>query len=422
MSAVYRAYITRLLRHFGTALKPRNKYIQLRSFDPFTYALVQFFSPLTWMVIFSTCGGLFILLAYKLNVLHDIVAYDKKYEAWAAIGYLRNISWSFSMLVLFPLIVGAIAYYYRLIPEFIDKLLDGAADLDVCKKFEIAAEQCLNRRWYPFIVFVISISVQFLYFQELEDRNAWVWKQSLFDHGQLPTTRSSDSTSIIGDFARILSHLNVLGWCAASIQIVLAMIFGTFLFRATALAKWLHALYHDNRYKKEPDPFHPDGVCGLAHVREIIIAANFAVFLLGMYISLYFYDKIVVQKESKDLTAIFMFISMYALSVFALLAESTTAAHARMRKAKEKCLQPLLNMIKHEAASLTTQASPPNDPTERLMKLRASYHELVQDIPEWPLNLKSAKDFLQSVALALAPVLVTLGTHLLTSLGVIGKK
>lgn len=404
-----------------TYRKPRNNYIQLRSCDPFTYTLVQFLSPLTWVIIFSTCGGFFILLAHKLNVLHDIVAYNKTtYEAWAAIGYLRNISWSFSMLVLFPLIVGSIGYYYRLIPGFISKLLSGVSG-DLCKEFEAMVERRLNTRWYPFIVLIVTISIQFLYFRELEDGNAWVWKQSLFADGQLPTPKSASNKSIIEGFIDSMSHLNFLGWCAATVQIILALIFGTFLFRATALAMWLHAIFADDRYEKEPIPFHPDGICGLSHVKEVIIAANFAVFLLGMYISLYFYDKVVVQGASKHLTAIFMLISMYLLSVFALLAHSMNAAHARMKKAKEKFLQPVAEKLKAEAESLGTNVSPTNNAIERLTKLQASYHKLAKDIPEWPLDLRSAGDFLQSVALALTPVLLTFATQLLTNLGLIGK-
>jgi len=378
--------------------KARNEYILLRSGDVVTWVLANHLSPLVVVTLIFICGVGFIFLAQHLRVLYSIYTVDSKLELF---GYLPNLSWSFSMLVLFPLIAGTIAHYYNLIPGFVENLVSGLRSDALIREFKDKVKRRLNFPIYALSIVVLGGPLQYLYFSELREEHAWVWRQT--------------TQNIGGGCSGILECLNALGWCAAIAQIVLAFIFVTFLFRCIAFAWCLNDLFAHPKYTKEPIPLHPDGVCGLSDLRQVIIVANFVLSLLGTYVSLYFIDKVILQRESQFLTLTLVFGSMYLLLGPGVLLYSINAAHGRMRAAKERLLRPMGEQIRAQLEKIGTarqRALSKND-MEGLARLRSNYAELLKQIPEWPLDVKSARDFSQGFALAITPAVITLASQLL---------
>lgn len=374
-------------------VESRHPYILLRGLDLPTYVLVQYISkvsPIFAGLILSVTGVIFILLARGLGVLDT--------KPGILIGYLQNLSWSFSMLVLFPLITVSIAHYYNLIPRLIDKLfLDH--ETEISKDFRERVTKHFNNPYYWLLVFSIILSLQYVYFDDLTSGNAWIWRQD----GKCP------------ERGVVLDCLNPLGWTAAFVQLVLAFIFSTFLFRAISLAACLTSLFADKEYAANIVPLHPDGVSGLGHVRQIIVSANLVLFLLGMYVSLYLFDKIWIQHVmGQQLTVVFLFTCILLLLGPVLLLYSMNAVRGRMVKAKQQFLHPLGERIRAETAKLgNLRMAPRKEDVERLSELRKNYNDLSREIAELPLDLKTARDFFQGVILAFAPFIVTLASQLL---------
>ena len=80
-----------------------------------------------------------------------------------------------------------------------------------------------------------------------------------------------------------------------------------------------------------------------------------------------------------------------------------------MREAKERALRPMGTWLDQRCRLADAWGK---DEIEAFVAVKENYEDLSRRIREWPLDVNSLRDFLQTVALPLIPVLAALAAHL----------
>lgn len=386
-------------------LRP-NGLLSLKSGDVVTWFMVTVLSPVQAGVAVAVCGAAFVILAAALNVLTT----DAK-----RFGYLDNISLSLALLTIVPVAVAAVAHYYGSLPAFIEALFAETGDERLKNEFSGALGRRFNTRWYAALIVSVGLPLELVYASKMAAHDAggrcltWVHR---FDR------EFKCQGWIAGEGSPFtLGDLNWLAWAVWSVEMILAFYFMMFVCRAIAMAVCLNELFMNAQYRQDPVPLHPDGACGLSHVRDRIMSTMFIISLLGMGVALYVVDKILIQGGSIMFMGTIVLTTVYVGLAPVLLFYSLNSAHVRMKVAKERFLGPLSALIQREIQAIARAEELGKERLERLAELRRSYDDLLKQIPVWPLDVRTLRDFLQGILLPLAPAVIAILSQLFGRVG-----
>jgi hypothetical protein len=315
------------------------------------------------------------------------------------ISYLKNFSWSVSMIFIYPLIVGLIYKYYLSIPRVLGNLLDSFAP-DISKEAIKEYEKCLDKRfnhfYVPLVILVITLLGNICYFcqviQESEFTQGWITFKYI-----LPIVDNKGLTPA--------------GLLAFFIQWFLLYFIFIFVSKTLLFIYTLYEFFSNSCFDVKLDPLHFDGVCGLRRIAKIDTQQAFILFLLGVYLSFKVIDKLIVQDQNlfSDVG------NPILLGGFAFLAPfmfflPLASAHIKMEQAKDRFLIPISDKISQLTREITDVQNN-KDSTQYLSILKEieGLHLLYQrKIPVWPFDLKSIQGFFGLVIMPLVPVLIPL--------------
>ncbi len=311
-------------------------------------------------------------------------------------GYFANVSWSISMLGIFPIVVGLSVKYFQEIPKLFAHLATRKPPSRPPAEYE-AFQTWLslqfNRVAVPMVVLLLTLILNVVYYCQIlmsEPDQSWITNGPLLrDRFGLP------------------AGLSYVGAFSAVIQVSLIYWMGNLAWKSFVLAWGLHRYFNTERLDVHVDPLHVDGCCGLRRIGEVSMIFNGIMFLIGIYLSLKVIDKMAVQ--SAELASDIgnpVLLGCYAVIVPALFFLPLGAAHRRMGEEKESFLQPIADRYRQLILSVV----PPRSEVdyEAIEKIRALYRDLARQIPVWPFNFRSLEAFFGTIVVPVIPVALPL--------------
>ncbi len=317
------------------------------------------------------------------------------------VSFFENISWSVSIIFLFPFVAGLTLQFYDEIPRLFSYLLEEMVkngNETELEKYKNWLNNRFNDRLSAGIFLLITLVLNIVYvYQILQDTDpGWITSGELF-------------MSILGT-RHGLSWFGVYG---VIIQVVLIYWVFNLVWRGFVLSWALFEFFQRRKFSIEIEPLHPDGVCGLRSIGNLATTLNTILFMLGIYVSLKVIDKIIIQNApiSDDIGNPVMLVS-YAIMAPLLFFLPLGAAHGKMVEAKIRFLQPISKRCTAIIANLGEI-----DPDDRDSASPKSLNELIKikdDLSKrilvWPFNFKSLKSFFGSIVVPFVPVLLTFFT------------
>ena len=308
------------------------------------------------------------------------------------ITYIQNVSWSLSLLVIFPLFLGLSLHFYNTYPRVFQYLYnttaiapDKAIFLNLCKKID----RSVNHKMIPFAAFLASLLLTVFLFNEYLsncDVISWMTNGDIFD-------RTCESS---------LDHkgLSSRGVTAFIILVILATWVLIFAIRSMLFIRGLFDLFNSSETNIRLDPFHPDGVSGLAKLSSLATLQAMLLFLLGIYVSLSVIDRLYLQKVSlfSDIgnpILIVGYIVIAPLMFFFILG----TAHNKMREAKESVISIICDKIKDtlEKIRLESDITVNRQNFDYLKILEEQKSWLDKSVLVWPFDIKSIQGFFSAI-------------------------
>ena len=319
-------------------------------------------------------------------------------------GYFANVSWSISMLGIFPLVVGLSVKYFQEIPKLFVHLATSkppSRSPAEYEAFQTWLSRQFNRAAVPMVMLLLTLVLNVVYYYQIlkyEPDQSWITNGPLLrDRFGLP------------------AGLSYVGAFSAVIQVSLIYWMGNLAWKSFVLAWGLHRYFNTERLDVHVDPLHVDGCCGLRRIGEVSMIFNGIMFLIGIYLSLKVIDKVAVQSAelARDIGNPVL-LGCYAVIVPALFFLPLGAAHRRMREEKEKFLQPIADRYRQLVLSVV----PPRSDVdyEAIQKIRALYGDLARQIPVWPFNFRSLEAFFGTIVVPVIPVALPLVVQLVGKL------
>jgi hypothetical protein len=320
------------------------------------------------------------------------------------VSFLDNISWSISMIFLFPFVVGLTLEYYRKIPRLfeylIEEILEERNENEI-RDFLDKLRRRFAEPWSPVLFAVLTLFLNGIYFRQVlnDPQRDWINSGLLFQEW-LHTTHG----------------LTWHGLYAAIVQVVLIYWVLNLVWKGFVLACGLHEFFNKRRFQTKVELLHPDGVCGFRPIGSMATTLNVILFLLGIYLSLKVIDKIIVQQSSlfEDIGNPMM-LGGYAILAPLLFFLPLGAAHDKMLEAKDGFLRPICARCEEllrrlGAVELDQNGSKYIESLSHLEKLR---DDLKRKIPVWPFDFKSLQAFFGTIVVPLLPVILPVLIQLL---------
>lgn len=311
------------------------------------------------------------------------------------VTFLHNISWSVSIIYLFPFIIALTLKYYQAIPELFQYLFARLQNPDEEKQARFFEEigQKFNDKWSTGIILFISITLNFVYFyQTLNDDMRWLSTGTILQN----LLHTKLGFSPVGFYAQII-QIFLIYW-------ILVLIWKGFVF-AWALHRFFKSEHHDIVI----DPLHPDDCCGLKPIGNVASILNLILFLIGFYLSLRVIDKILFQNSHvfEDIGNPMM-LGGYLILAPLLFFLPLRAAHKKMLEVKQAFILPVskrceqlfqeLGEIKLDKQGHETISS-----LEQMEKMCLNMERI---IPVWPFDFKNILAFLGTIIVPLLPVIL----------------
>jgi hypothetical protein len=320
------------------------------------------------------------------------------------VSYFANISWSASMLFLFPFVVGLGFKYCVEIPGLFRYLFkeitltkDGAPEV---KDFYRWLDRRFNSYRVSGAILALTLGLNAVYFyQILQEQKFISWMTS---------------GGILDSLGTGCRGLTGLGVYAAIIQIVLIYWVLNLLWRGAVLAWGLHEFFNRRGFPIALEPLHPDGRGGLRRIGDVATLLNLTLFALGIYVSLKVVDKIIVQESSlwADIGNPFM-LSGYVILAPLLFFFPLGAAHRCMEDAKEKFLKPVGRRCDQlfRELSRTSLDDDGHTAVRTFTELAKARNALRKEIPVWPFDFRSLQAFVGTIVVPVVPVVLSLLTE-----------
>jgi hypothetical protein len=319
------------------------------------------------------------------------------------LSFFDNISWSISMIYLFPFVVSLTLKYYLEIPNLFAFLLDQTSQdhenqtrLDA---FYAWLDRRFNSYWVTAAALALTIGLNLIYFHEIlnqEGNPDWI-----------------TSGKILGSLSKHGRGFTTVGLYAAFVQIVLLYWVINLIWRGVVLAWGLHELFNKRNFPVKIRPLHPDRCSGLSRIGDVAMLLNLTLFLLGIYISLKVVDKIVIQGSAlgADIGNPLM-LGGYLILAPLLFFFPLGAAHQQMNDARQKFLQPISQRRDRLFGELA-DASPDDKgltAIQTFSALDAAIVRLHKDIPVWPFDFRSMQAFVGTVVIPILPIVLPFAT------------
>lgn len=309
------------------------------------------------------------------------------------LNYLKNISWSVSVLAIFPLFVGLTLKYYNEIPKLFDDLSATFKDEEKEKYSEFIKRVNgeFNKPLLPLFFLLLTIFLSCFYYYRIlnaEPHLSWI-----------------SSGEILQSILKTKSGFTYLGLYSAVIQTFL--IYWTFnvVWRSFILSWGLHLFFNEYKFSVKVEPLHSDGCCGLKKIGDVGTIFNGILFLLGIYLSLKVIDKILIQNLPLDSNiGNPIFLGCYAVLAPALFFLPLGAAHKRMKSQKEEFLKPITTKLSKLIQQVETESSLEN--YEEITKLDDLLKKLNKKISVWPFNFRSLEAFFGTVVIPILPIIL----------------
>jgi hypothetical protein len=344
------------------------------------------FSPLLIGILF------FFFISLPLTFLGTITATNQDVHNY--VTYWENVSWSVSIIFIFPFVVGLTAKYYLEIPKLFEKLSKkiGNKQKSELSDFISSIDKKFNNPILPIIIFLITIALNYIYYIQILDKEpycSWITSGSLFKDS-LNTKSGFTYSGIYSAFIQVI----LIYW-------ILNIAWKSFVF---SLALFLFF----NKYKFEMDvkPLHEDKCCGLKVIGDVGMIFNAILFLIGIYISLKVMDKIVIQ----DLPITNDIGNPIVLACYTFLAPllfflPLSAPHKKMKLMKQEFINPLIIYYSEMIDKLRNNPAIENKYDE-IEKLDILIKKLDNQIPVWPFNFKSLQSFFGTVITPILPIIL----------------
>jgi len=320
------------------------------------------------------------------------------------VSYFANISWSASILFLFPFVVALGFKYCREIPRLFQYLFKEMTltddDAPEVRAFYRWLDRWFNNYGVLVAIIALTLALNAIYFyQILQEQKFTGWMTN---------------GGILRAWATGCRGLTAIGVYAAIIQIVLIYWVLNLLWRGGVLAWGLHEFFNKRGFPITLEPLHPDGRGGLSRIGDVVMLLNLTLFALGVYVSLKVVDKIVIQGSSlwADIGNPFM-LTGYVILAPLLFFFPLGAAHRCMQEAKESFLRPVsqrCEMLFRELSRMDLDDKG-NTAVRAFTELTNVKNALRKEIPVWPFDFRSLQAFVGTIVVPILPIILSLLTQ-----------
>ena len=319
------------------------------------------------------------------------------------LSFFENISWSLSMLYLFPFLVGLTLKYYEEIPKLftylVEEIVTGTEHQDSLERYSLWLRRRFNHWSVPVLCLAITLTLNAIYFWQILNPAQYTGDQS----GWMAVENDGRLTCVLGG-ERCFTPI---GLFAALIQVALIYWVLNLLWRGAALSWGLFRLFHRREFRITVEPLHPDGCCGLGRIGSVAMILNWALFALGIYISLKVVDKLVVQDLPlhADIGNPIM-LGAYVIIAPLLFFLPLASAHKRMQEAKARFIWPISRASKQWFSDLgqTRLDADGAAAAQAVTQLEEIRRQMRREVPVWPFDFRSMQAFLATIVVPLLPV------------------
>jgi hypothetical protein len=315
------------------------------------------------------------------------------------LSFFDNISWSISMIYLFPFVVSLTLKYYLEIPNLFAFLLDRTTQnhenqtgLD---EFYAWLDRRFDTYWVTGGALALTIGLNLIYFREILNQQGY---QDWITNGK-----------ILGSLSKYDRGFTTVGLYAAFIQIVLVYWVINLVWRGVVLAWGLNELFNKRNFRIKIQPLHPDRCSGLRKIGDVAMLLNLTLFLLGIYISLKVVDKIVIQGSplGADIGNPLM-LGAYLILAPLLFFFPLGAAHQQMSDGRQKFLEPISQERERLFSEFANASSDEKGlaAIQTFSALDTAIIRLHKDIPVWPFDFRSLQAFVGTVVIPILPIVL----------------
>ena len=362
--------------------------------EPLLYSLTKFgLKPIQLGI------GFFLLGTVPLTIW--AIAFDASVDIENSnyVSYIENISWSLSLIYIFPFVIGLTHKYYNEIPRLFDDLIKNSIkppNEAAVTGFRVRVDRRFNLYVPQVIIITVTLILNGIYFYQIMNETAV--KQSWMTVG-----------TVFQDTLSTVNGMTTIGIVAGCLQIMLIYWVLTFIYKGFIFAWGLYGFFANRQLDIQLDPLHSDGVCGLRRIAYISTLQAIILFLLGIYLSLKVIDKSLIQDISifSDIGNPIM-LGSYALLAPLMFFLPMASAHKLMQETKDSFL--------HRLTKKTWQMIDEADRADDVFK-SAECLQLAKDleklhskfngrIPLWPFNVRTLQGFFGSVLVPLIPLLI----------------
>lgn len=316
--------------------------------------------------------------------------------------FFANISWSISIVFLFPFLFGLSFKYYEEVPKLFDHLFDDIVENsseDRKADFYKWLNQRFNNYAWTIIILIFSLSIELLFFKQKQFNcvPGWMTGGELFDFANDDKDKHCGFTGV-GLYAAIIQLL-ITYWCV------------NLAFRA-AICYWgLYEFFENKKkwnFQIKINALHPDRCSGLGRIGDVAMLFNIIIFIIGIYVSLTVLDKTLIQKSALADFTVPLYLGGYILLAPLLFFLPLGSARRTMKKAKIEFLRPISERCEQLAKKTSVDSRQESSQAVadffELDKLRI---QIEKEIPVWPFDLKSFVKFSGAIVLPVMPPILT---------------
>ncbi|MEP0942452.1 MAG: hypothetical protein ABJH63_05125 [Rhizobiaceae bacterium] len=311
------------------------------------------------------------------------------------LSYVDNISWSVSILVLFPLIVALSLKYHRDVADGFTRLHHqieaGDGDQFDAKGYFTSLEARVNSRWVIGFALTFSLLYSLVSLHQIlnQDHGGWMSSGSLL----LSIGNPERGLTWVGAVAILLQFTLVYWSC-------------NLLWRGLQFSWTVLQVFGGRRAVIRLEPFDPDQCAGLRYLGRLTLLQNFILGLFGMYMALRIIDKFIVQGEGLfDDAGALAQLTTYAIAAPLLFFIPVFSIHRYMKRSWTLLLLPAekLKRAHFERYTSSTSDEAIGSSVQELATIEDNIQTIRGCVPVWPFRFRTI------------PILVAIFQHLLVS-------